>query len=213
MKSIQIYIFIAILLILSSVTIINAAGVPPSTEPRYIIDREGDYSKVTTSGGLVVVSTDYAHHENHDGNAYQITNSATLASGAASKIFINTPAASSGIVHLIYQTRASGEANVKLYEFTEVSDIGTPKIPVNKNRTSSNISATSISLAPTVTALGNLISEAHFGSGQAQGGESRGIHEFVLRPLTSYFLNTVSEAANNDTFTEMDWYEDSGDAP
>lgn len=159
------------------------------------------------------INVDYSHHENHGGKAYQITNSATLASGAASKIFINTPAASSGIVHLIYQTRASGEANVKLYEFTEVSDIGTPKTPINKNRTSSNVSATAISLTPTVTALGNLISEAHFGSGQSQGGESRGVHEFILRPLTSYFLNTVSEAANNDTFTEMDWYEDSGDAP
>ncbi len=213
MKSIQIYIFIAIFLILSGATITNAAGVPLGTEPRYIIDRDGDYTKVTTSGGLVGVTVDYPHHENHSGNAYQITNSATLASGAASKIFINTPAAASGIVHLIYQTRASGEANVKLYEFTEVSDIGTPKTPINKNRMSANVSATSISLTPTVTALGNLISEAHFGSGQSQGGESRGVHEFILRPLTSYFLNTVSEAANNDTFTEMDWYEDSGDAP
>jgi hypothetical protein len=181
--------------------------------PVIIQDTNSDKVNVTTSGAILAVTTTYEHHELHEGNRYSTYHQATLASGSAYQLLINTPLAASGKnIHLRILARGSGEGVVTLYEYPTISAIGSAKEEINRNRQSSNTALTEITLTPTITALGNIIMKEHFGSGPIRGG-SFGSDEFVLKAGTFYLINGVSEAAGNDLSIMPDWYEDSGDAP
>jgi hypothetical protein len=114
-------------------------------------------------------------------------------------------------------TRFSGEAHYNIYRAPSFSDIGTLHPIGNHNDLleCSGSSATEIYLSPTITGLGTLMPAwgDHLGAGQQMGGENRGTAERILRASTLYFINTVSEANSNDSTVELDYYEDSGDAP
>lgn len=204
---------ILIMLALALVTPV-LAGPPATTMPVQLFDADGDAAKVTSRGAQLGVTADYAHHELHEGNSYSSTFNATLASGAATTFLMNTP---SGTVrgHLVISLRSSGESNVKVYEGSTVSALGTAMQETNHRRDSGNIASIVVTRAPTVTGLGSNLEgfEFHVGASQTRGGEARGISELVMKPSTLYIINGVSEASNNDVTLSLDWYEDSGDAP
>lgn len=206
---------IALIIMLALVLVAPVlAGPPKGTGTTFLVDHDGNYGKVTTSGAQLGVTADYAHHENHSGNSYSSTYNAELASGAATTFLINTPAGST-VGHAVFLLRSSGESNLKIYEFSTISNVGTALQETQHNRNSSNTASIEITRAPTVTGLGNSLDgfEAHVGAGQQRGGEARGIFELILKAETLYIANAVSEAANNDVTLGMAWYEDSGDAP
>lgn len=170
-------------------------------------------SKVNRGGKRAdaIITADYAHHEIHEGNHYVTVHQATIASGASYLLLINTPANKD--VHLIGAARSTAEAHVELYESPIITALGTSKDEINRNRNSSKVSGTEITLGPTFTNLGAKIFEEHFGSGQNTGSSVRSESEFILKRSTLYIVNSVSEAAGNDVQTCLDYYEDNGDAP
>lgn len=169
------------------------------------------------SGGHLadrIITVDYAHHEIHEGNHYVAFHNSTLGNNAKYQLLINTPIASTGkSIHLVIGTRGSAESNIVFREGTTVSNVGSAHSLVNRNRNSSNTAGTIITLAPTITGLGNVLMESHFGSGPQVGGEDRGMNEWNLLPGTFYLVNAISEGASNDLSIVLDWYEDNGDAP
>lgn len=209
--------FIQLILIIMLVLALGApvlAGPPKGTGTMFIVDHDGNYGKVTTSGAQLGVTVDYAHHENHSGNNYSSTYNATLGDGGATTFLINTPAGST-VGHAVFLLRSSGESNLTIHEYSAVSNVGTALQETQHNRTSSNTASIEITRAPTVTGLGNSLDgfEIHVGAGQQRGGEARGIFELIMKAGTLYIANGVSEAANNDVTLGVAWYEDSGDAP
>lgn len=160
------------------------------------------------------ITVDYAHHEIHEGNHYVAFHNAPLGSNGKYQLLINTPVNSTGkTVHLVIGTRGSAESNIVLTEAPTVSALGAAHMVVNRNRQSSKTALTAVTLGPTISAIGTILLESHFGSGPQTGGEDRGMNEFNLAQGTFYMINATSEGASNDLSVVLDWYEDSGDAP
>lgn len=151
----------------------------------------------------VVISEE--HHAVHEGLAYVASGGATLALSAVKDILIATPNDAENLVHLLIQVRGSGESNVLFYEAPTTS-VGTPVTPRNRNRNASDTTAVTVLDTPTVTAVGTLLLEEHFGSGRQTGGETRSEGEFVLKPNTKYLIRITSEANGNDISWHLHWY-------
>lgn len=187
------------------------AGPPAGSVTSILVDHDGDYIEIKDSGAMLGVTVDYPHHEIHGGNHFYAFINSTLANGGKMLILINTPA--DDFVHFIYPARASGESHMELWEFTTVSALGSAISSQNRNRNSVNASGTAVTLTPTITGIGNMIADEHWGSGQTIGGMTRSSSEIVLRRSTLYLINAISESANNQIEVIADYYEDSGDAP
>jgi len=156
-----------------------------------------------TYAGIVI---DGAHHELHEGNMFEISGAATLASGAILNILIdltnNTVPA-----HIIFSFRSTGEMNVQLFEDVVVSANGVAISAINRNRLSANISQLKAYTAPTITNTGSLLTTAHFGNGNNIGGESRANNEWILAHGKKYLIRITSEAAGNDISYMHEYYE------
>ena len=159
------------------------------------------------SQGLIVI--DFDHHKDHDGKAFVVTGQATLDSAGVLNLLVVTPAGPE-FMHLLHQFRSTGEANLAHYEATAVSANGTGLAEINRNRNSANVSGAAVYQGPTVTDAGTLLMVAHFGSGQNEGGDTRGDNEWVLKPSTNYLLRVTSEANGNDVSWYLNWYEHDG---
>ena len=103
-----------------------------------------------------------------------------------------------------------------MYEQTNVdsnqlnpSSLGTAYSAINHNRNSSNTSVCSLYDGPLLVNTGDLIDYHQFGAGQNIGGESRGTHEYILKPGVSYAIILTSNANSNACLLEAIWYEHS----
>jgi hypothetical protein len=111
---------------------------------------------------------------------------------------------------MIYQVISTGEAWSYIYEDSTFSDTGTAGLWYNRNRDSTNMAQTEISIAPTVSNTATLLWEGITGSGVKAGGESRDLTEWVLGSNRSYLLRTTSKAAGNNIVQRLLIYEDLG---
>ena len=179
-----------------------------------VADAEGDHANVTSSGGLVVVGVEYAHHEIHEGVHYTSSRNATLASGAKMLLLFNTPALPTR-VHMLVEFRSSGEMNMRIWNGVTVSSVGTAMEESNRDMASANIAGVIVTHTPTITDIGDEEEgfARHIGAGQTVGGEEMASNEILLPPSSLVLINGTSEAANNDVTGVADWYEDTGDAP
>ncbi len=175
------------------------------------------YGAVEYTGGKLadrIITVDYAHHEIHEGNNYVAFHNAPLGASGKYQLLINAPEASTGkIVHILIRTRGSAESNIVFTEAPTVSALGAAHLVVNRNRQSSNTALTAVTLGPTITGIGTILLESHFGSGPQVGGEGSFTNEFNLAPGTLYMVNATSEGASNDLSVVLEFYEDLGDAP
>jgi hypothetical protein len=188
------YIVIAIIIIISLCTFVAAepgkvdrAGFPADTE----------------------IGVTKPHREIHEGESYCFGFNNTLGVGGATTFLINTP--NDGTLgHIVFPLRCSGECNMKVYEDSTVSAVGTAVQSTRHNRYIDNPSTIIVTMAPTVTSLGNSLDgfEKHLGAGQTRGGDDRSLSELVMKPGTLYIANTVSEATNNDITAGGDYYQD-----
>lgn len=154
-----------------------------------------------------VETIDAPHTEIHNGRFFLYSGQVTLNNAATKKFLITVPN-SAVFTHMIpAKVRATGEANIAIYEGPTVSNEGTPVTMLNRNRNSSNVNATLLKEDPTADPNGTLIYVEHFGSGQKSQGESRGESEFILKTNTKYLIIITSEAASNDISFLIDWYE------
>lgn len=155
--------------------------------------------------GVAVIATDHRHL--HDGTSFHASGQTTKNNGQTYVLHLITP--SSGEVHLVWQVRASGEANVKFYETPTKTNNGTTLATsvVNRNRGSSTATTLALYHTPTTSNVGTLLTQQHFGSGRTPG-VARGASEWELKASTSYLLILTSEAASNDISWMLDWYEE-----
>ena len=184
----------------------------------FFIASTGAFAAQVFRGGMPanqVISIDFNEHENHEGRQYTAFHNSTLGVGGSYQLLINTPPLSADVaeVHLLVLMRGSAESNIVIHEGTVVSDVGSAKTCINHNRQSGRISKTLITLDPTITSLGDVLIEAHFGSGPNVGGAVRDIHEFILLPNTFYLVNAISESATNQLSILLDFEEHEGTAP
>lgn len=170
-----------------------------------------DPKKLHTDGSAnAQVTVDYPHHEIHDGNHYFVENYATLDSGSTLVFGFTTPSAPKEC-HMLWEIESNITCTFEIGEDATLVS-GSASTPFNSNRNSNKISSASIVVNPTVSASGNLISAAKWGSatqgGQnlAGGGVGR-IHEIILKSNSTYmFRITSGEDGNVISYVGL-WYE------
>ncbi len=194
----------ALIVVLSSVNFSDASG------PR-----------IFRKGSLVdkIISVLYAHHELHNCMSFTtVRNEPSLATGGTLKLLFNTPASTptdAKDIHMLIVARGSAEGRYDIWKNPTITSIGTAMREEKRRQKCTNEAELEVTHTPTISDPGILLEgfTRHFGAGQVQGGESRGLEEINLDNDTLYFINGVSEANNNDFTIEPNWYRDTGDAP
>jgi hypothetical protein len=161
------------------------------------------------AGAPVVV--DVAHHELHCGDSICLTHTVDLTNGAVRDILITVPnpAITAKRYHFYIEVTTESETDVKLYESTTTSNNGTTIAAFNRNRQDPVVAENEVVFThtPTVTGVGTLIEEFHFGSGRGVGGENRGNNEWVFKNNTKYLLRvTNATTTNNYIAVKIDYY-------
>jgi hypothetical protein len=160
-----------------------------------------------TTGAAIAV--DYAHHEIHEGDAFQVSHAEDIGSSSTYKFLITTPDTTKWI-HMFAFAIAEIEAEIRVYEAPTTPSAGSDLTAYNKNRNSAAVTGlTAIKRGIATVADGTLIQTVHIGSGRTAGGDVRSENEWVLKQNTSYVIaiqNFSGSAANYCTLV-LNWYE------
>lgn len=154
-------------------------------------------------GSIIIIA--HQHAKIHSGEYWFFTNQTTLGLGATRDILIKPTCPID--THFLITIRSTGEANFFLYENTTVSNNGTLLQIRNRNRNYNDTNGVKLYRTPTVTTLGYSIEQVHFGNGQNTGGSIEGLNEIELNCNYNYLLRITSEAASNDIWYLLDWYD------
>lgn len=189
--------------------------------PITVIDQYGNETtldrifKVDSFNHLVI--TDSNEHRIEGGKAYTAEHNADGSSGTKATISFTTPDTSIEI-HLLVTMRANVESFYTFGEGASMGVAGSDYAPRNRNRRSGNTTSLlsadgaanvkgQLTLGGTVSDFGTVLETLHIGIGK-QGGESRDIREWVLKPNTVYALEVESEAASSEVTIEIHYYEE-----
>ena len=150
---------------------------------------------------------DFAHHEIHEGGSFFIDVFEEINNNAFADLAITTPDTAKH-THMFFEGEVESEMEFYAYEDPDITG-GTSYTPVNRNRNSTNTSACTCVLNPTVNAVGMLLGQTKVGSGKKVGGRARGLVELILKQgATSLFrVENVSGAASQWVSSQYAWYE------
>ena len=143
-----------------------------------------------------VTVIDENHRMIHDGFFYEVQQSdAALGNGGDIEILFDVPADSFPHLQEIELSTDAGPIGFDFFEGTTTSAQGTAFGIVNKNRNSSNVAATVVTLAPTITDDGTQLKTSQIPSAsvaelfsQSKGGE------WVLKPSTQYLVRITNSS-------------------
>lgn len=162
----------------------------------------------------IPVGIDLAHHQIHEGEMHQYTYPPTaLASGSSLDFRIVVPVLdpkNNKTPNFVLEVDATAETWVYLYEAPTITGNGTQQTVYNRNRNSAIVPGTTIWLAPTNSALGNMLNSFIIGSGVGAGGGAREAVEWDLKSNTTYLVRITAKAASDDICARFMWYEDLG---
>jgi hypothetical protein len=148
-------------------------------------------------GSLQVI--DFADYNIHRGSHYFVRGSTTLGNGGTMQWSVETPDSDTWL-HMFYKITASDPANVTVAVYEGVTDIagGSPVVPINSNRNSSNTSGATIKAGATVT-LGDLI--------ESSSGDIERSRPLILKQNAKYLWRVVSTTADNLINYHGNWCE------
>lgn len=157
-----------------------------------------------------LITTDYSHHEIHDGNHYVVHINKDVANGGTYNIAFTTPDTTTQC-HMEFMVTTEGEADVILYEGITSFGSGSAFTPINSNRNSTNTSVLTDMEVDTTAVVGSPTTLGHavIGSGRSFGGTVRGENEFDLKRNTKYLLLITNQITGspNETNISLVWYE------
>ncbi|MBK7366192.1 MAG: hypothetical protein IPI97_14840 [Nitrosomonas sp.] len=153
------------------------------------------------------------HHHLHEGEMHQVTYPpAALANNASIdfRLVIGNLIPTTRTPHITIELDTTGESWLYLYETPTTTANGTQLTAINKNRNQTAIAPNmTVWQAPTVTAVGTMLSAWISGSGEKSGGQSRESVEWDLAPNKVYLVRVTAKNANNVCLRFI-WYEDLG---
>lgn len=149
------------------------------------------------------ISTDPVHARIHVGEVY-VYSSYTTAFTSTSPIDYVLSVASTQACHLTVEASVGSNSVLSLHEYPSVASLGTGVVAVNRSRRlASEVSATTVSVNPTIVAPGSVIFSRYVPGGQggaASGGQDYTVHEVVLVPGETYLVrlqNIATSAAGS----------------
>lgn len=167
------------------------------------------------TGAVKIIDNDHAYI--HDGRLFTVpVFISALAASGTYKITFMTPLATAGYMHYRPSTiSTSGDkVTVSLYEGSADAAGGSAATPINRNRVSTRVAGSVVTVGATVATNGTLIDRAYVGGGTGTGanrsGSETGVEsEIILKANTLHTIEVVngSSAANN-IFLMLKWYEE-----
>ena len=170
-------------------------------------DNDGDSAMDDVGNALRTINTEHANI--HEGDAYSVSDTTTVAAGANLDILLKVPA---GVyVHLRDFSFVADDApaTVVMYETPTTTADGTAITINNKNRVSTNTSGITAFVGTTVTVVGNQLQHGRITAQKNVGGTNlEAPVEWILAPSTNYLIRfnnggTGIANVNYDLF----WYE------
>jgi len=167
------------------------------------------------TGALGVMDND--HREIHEGKSFSVIgNTGSLAAAAVYVVTLLTPVASAGKYIHLRPAKLLSTANllaVQVYEGTSSTD-GSAYIPINRNRNSSNLAGTVVTVGVANPVYGTIVGQdgaGAAGTGNASGGSAGGTQEIVLKPGTLYLVKFTNIGAATATtgYFDLPFYEES----
>lgn len=161
-----------------------------------------DRQSPTDEESRVPVVIDFVHHQGHNGLIFQ--GSYATVSETDGEIGDNDNldfliSVGDQDVHVIWRLACGGTSQQFLYENPTVSDNGT-EIELNcMNRDRINIKPATMFHTPTITDVGDLLSQALVPGGEggnAEGNISRQQTEWILAPNSLYLVRVTNRAGN-----------------
>lgn len=163
------------------------------------------------TGALATIST--VHHEIHDGDTFQSSwkspDASPIADNAVATMLLTTGAR---YPHLTFEIAAGGDAEVRLYKNPTVTDVGTVNPSHNMNDGSSKTATAMVTMAPTVTDVGE---QKHIcflpggTGGNSPGGTARQETEWILDIDSSYMIQATNRSGIAQPIGIVaQWYEE-----
>jgi hypothetical protein len=161
---------------------------------------------------------DYEHHEHHGGSAYAVQ--VVTTSGTAVSLAFKTPAGTKK-AHMVFEFATESKAHVIVYEGTVwTTNTGTVVAPKQQNRSSANTSmlledktatpaytAGGVLQNPTITTVGDVISQIYTFAGKQTGSSGGKRHELILDPDETYSFVLTSDDGSKGLQLRLYWYE------
>ena len=186
----------------------------------------GDTAQLDNSTGSLM-TIDYAHHENHSGSSYFLTNHINLTDDGASTSLAFTVPDTTAYPHVTYAFAAGKALSIVVYENISTTSNGTAVIAQNHNRTSltdSNLmiaqdalaSTTYITAYCTVAASTTPCIKENIAFGAAgknpsvsgSGGAIGRAQERIWKPNTTYYFKIITGSDDDSVIAwNFDWYE------
>lgn len=166
---------------------------------------------------------DFGEKMVHDGDSYHVFfTDDTLNDNETINFAFKTPVSTTKEIHMIldWSVKAGGTLEVK-EAATWTASSGTKKTPLNCNRLSTNTSeilgnetattfaANEVALNVTtiLTTNATTIEEQGIFGTATKCGDSRGIHEMILKSNTTYVIILTADGGSNAGHLHLHWYE------
>ena len=153
------------------------------------------------------------HHEIHEGNSYTYPFVDLDVDIAAPKYILFRTPDDTEEQHLTISVSADGVAEAELFENPTVDVVGSEKIPINRNRRSTNTSNVLLYEDPTISLDNVLLAHMDFGGagvGQTKlTGDASTRDEFILQRNEDYVIKVTMAADDTHVNITPDWYETS----
>lgn len=168
------------------------------------------------------VIVDFAHHQIHEGEAFNYRNFTTLSSGQTLNISFSPSGTSTSAAtspHLLFDIEGTTQTELRFWEGATLSG-GTIISGLNNNRALNGAYKTIIRTGVTISGSSpssGLLLEAHskgLEGATPVAGKSTGMitrdDEWIIKPGSVYLMEIKSVGANNVIDYSIKWYEDLG---
>jgi len=196
------------------------------SQPVEVVDEDGDSIAINEDTGALGV-LEFGHYQIHEGNSFSCWYEQDVSDIGDKTIIVLQTANSTTWLHLIWTASATSLSHMRMLEDPVVTDNTGETLPIyNRDRNSVKTSTViDTSTAANVTgqatyfteatqgnvAGGTQLSETHLGVEQrnmAEGGDSRGSQEWILKQGTYYaFVVESVDAEDNTQMIKLHWYE------
>lgn len=150
------------------------------------------------------VTLPYEHFELHEGHVYSFCGVSNMTGSGNYTLLLITPAQP---IHIQFEVDTEAEASFNLYEAVTTSNNGTPQTAINRARTSNNTAQSLVFVTPTITNLGTMLCQRHWGSGKGVGGGASISEEWMFKPNTVYVVRITNETVSSQWASiDMLWY-------
>jgi len=151
----------------------------------------------------------YPHHEVHEGNFYTVSQAGTINAGTANALMFAIRQGAGKTAHFQGIVSAKNSGYAELYENATLVASGTI-IPLNNDRTSSNLFAGTIITIASITSFGTLLQTRAIGAaapGTRIGGEGTTRNEWILNPSYWYLVWFYADNASTQVTLDAEFYE------